>query len=224
MNFASYNARVVDEKSDNEEANKYILFFSSQKCPHSKKMLRLLKKTKLDPKVEERMVPLDVMERITRRQEIPNYVEYVPALIISDEDSETLIDILYGNDVIEWVKKQVPKKPKQSFSESGGYASKDCYSRHDFAAKIEVDKHGRPVNDDPAQFQIPMDQGKRNVATDDFSKYQQELAEQNEEFGISSGLPAVPKQSKTKAKGGVSSFQSGGSTKKSNQRFASYNS
>lgn len=235
MSSAVYNPNIDDEIGGNNETidneiHKYLFVYSSERCPHSKKLLRQLKKMKLNEDIEQNMTPLDIMDIIKNRQDIPEYLEYVPALIITDEDSYELLDRLYGNEILEWINKQKMTKghTKNSFEQVvGTYAPKDYHGRNKFAVEIECDKYGKPIDNDPAQFQIPLDQNNKHVNTNDYMEYESGRNKIDEEFGIKSSvsLSMDPNRRKRTKSKGVKSFQSSNSSKsnKNGQRYAAYN-
>lgn len=232
MSFAQYNPSIQNDTEEEEEDDyNYILFHSSRKCPHSKKLIKLLNESDIDPTVQSRIVIMDIIERYKNRLEIPDYIKFVPALIISDPLRDEVEAILYGDEIRAWAQKH---KRKQSFTTVDGgcnFAPRNCYSRHNFGLNIEVDKFGKPVDQDPTQFQIATDQNRKKDIQDDYQKFQEEYNKQNEEFGIQGGasygttIDDKPKRKgRGKKKNGISSFQGGGGLggKGSSGKYASY--
>jgi hypothetical protein len=165
----------------------YILFYSSVKCQHSNNLIDYLKTADVDPEVQNRMTIMDIVERYNNNQEIPDYIDFVPALVISNAHKDEVESILYGDEIKNWAQQHKKKKSVTATTATEGssnFAPRDCYTRHNFADNIELDKYGKPVDQDPSQFQISTEIKNKRDIQDDFMKFQEEYTKQNEEFGI----------------------------------------
>jgi hypothetical protein len=175
-----YNPNICDSNSELENDNYEFLFvYSSKKCKHSKKLINELSKTDLNPNIK--IIPVDIIELYKQNKPIPDYIDYVPALIFSDINTRTAEEIKYGNEIYEWVKDNSQKK---SFHDNDKYPSRNLYGNVKYKPLIKTNKNGQPIDKSPAQFQIAdVKNDKKNSLDDLLNKYNEEYSSLNAELG-----------------------------------------
>jgi len=173
-----YSPTITDDSNEEDPEYNYILVYSSKRCKHSKRLIQLMKQLNIDPSIQ--ITPIDIVDLIRQRKEIPNYINYVPALVISNPIIDTLQSIKYGDEIHDWLHAHTPKK---SYTESGGFASKNFYGRVKFRPQIKTDKHGRPLDESPSQFIIADMRSENQTLDTALSDYNKEYSSLSAELG-----------------------------------------
>ena len=98
-------------------------------------------------------------------------------MIVSDSITNDVIDLLYGNDVLQWV---AANCKKVAYTEVGGPVGKNMYGRITFnPSKVNPDK-----DQDPSQFQESVDTNKKKISEEELSKYQENFNSTSTSLGL----------------------------------------
>lgn len=231
-----YNNEFDDDFDGDTERYNYFLFYSSKKCKYCKKLEKFINGKGLRDDVSKNTKIIDVIECYKRRIPLPKYVSDVPLLAISDSVTNDIENILYGFDVIEWVKSNTKKV---AFTEVSSTAGKNFYGRISFDPnKLDPNK-----NDDPSQFQEKIEGKSKSISDDDFSKFNKDYMNESSSLGLSNHrirgggdvIDDLPdkhtnknrngkKERKTANAAGSAYASVGNSRKSSGEKFAAFNS
>lgn len=175
MSNCCYNSHVDLYEPDEQESSsdtELTIFFSSTGCKFSKELQKFIDENK-DYLTDDSISIYDIITLNKGGVDIPEYVDYVPVLIVSDSNTKEIVNdgIIYGHEAItEYLNKKLGIKAKRSGN---------------WARKIP-----RPKSASEAQalstsvFNIPCERKGKKEALSEVEKKLKEYEKSSSAFGI----------------------------------------
>lgn len=196
--YSQYSNYFPEQESEQLE---YSLIISSSKCPYSTKIINLLNDSNINLPLEV----YDVQHFIKSGQDIPNYVDGTPELIISNTEGQIQQVLLGYQQVSEWIESNKPKQQHDINSKKSKLSSTNTSSFTSIAdshgkcrlppPKIQVDEYGRPTCGSEV-FAVKTDDKPRSEGLD-LNNIQKERDSLNKELNIPAGSPPMGQTTQT---------------------------
>jgi hypothetical protein len=200
----------------------YLVFYSSKYCIPSKQFIEYLEQNKNSIKETQCVRVCDIIDLINNKDEIPDYLESVPAIIITDSETNSIQsedDIIFGTSNVIKNLEQILKEnrkisafsnePTVSSGNSGNFGNmKPKITNSDWITEAQKIQSKKDVPIGTNIFAIKCGKKDTNDKNIDIAKILSERNDFNKELGIQEDL----KKSDNKGGALINRGNTGGTT------------